>query len=150
MMVDLRTAIVIAVTEESCEVWLDQAMTRARFAPVFPSPRHERVSPGHLVAVSDAPDGEKVVVWRWYDAVVLGAATDGGIRVWEPAHGEVVARPRPGYSLQRPGERAYLSAGLPGADWWVAAPVGEQERVDIDAVAEVYFADDEWARTSDS
>jgi hypothetical protein len=30
------------------------------------------VSPGHLVAVATAPDGSEVVVWRWYDAVVLG------------------------------------------------------------------------------
>ena len=42
------------------------------------------------------------------------------IRLWEPSHGEVLARPRPGHQSPQPGTRAYLSAGLPGAGWWVA------------------------------
>ena len=45
------------------------------------------------VAAATAPDGSEVVVWRWYDAVVLGEEA-GLIRLWEPAHGEVVARRR--------------------------------------------------------
>src|SRR5438552_18517713 len=87
-----------------------------RYATLFPSPRTERVSPGHLVAIATAPDGTEAVVWRWYDAVVLGAQA-GLIRLWEPSHGEVLAQPRPGHQPPPPGTRAYLSAGLPGADW---------------------------------
>jgi hypothetical protein len=64
------------------------------YAPQFPSPRIERVSPGHLVAVAKAPRRKMVVVWRWYDAVVLGEDADGSVRLWEPAHSEVVAQPR--------------------------------------------------------
>ena len=86
-----------------------------RFAEPFPSPRTERVSPGYLVAVAAAPDRAEAVVWRWYDAVVLGEET-GRVRLWEPAHGEVVAHPRRAGLHRQPGTRAYLSAGLPGAD----------------------------------
>jgi hypothetical protein len=60
-----------------------------------------------------------VRVWRWYDAVVLGEQRDS-LRLWEPAHGEVVARRRRVRQPHEPGTRAYLSAGLPGAEWWVA------------------------------
>jgi hypothetical protein len=90
---------------------------------MFPSPRAERVSPGHLVAIATGPDGADVVVWRWYDTVVLGTEDDGSVRLWEPAHGEVIARARASYHQQDPGSRAYASAGLPGAGWWVAASV---------------------------
>src|SRR5690554_2086555 len=82
--------------------------------------RGKRVSPGHLVAVATGPSGADVAVWRWYDAVVLASEDDGSARLWEPAHGEVVARARDSYQNQDPGSRAYASAGLPGADWWVA------------------------------
>ncbi len=58
------------------------------YAPRFPSPRTERVSPGHLVA-----DGTAAVVWRWYDAVALGEQGKL-IKLWEPAHGELLARQR--------------------------------------------------------
>ena len=69
--------------------------------------------PGHLVAVLDA-----VIVWRWFDAVVVEAA-DGRVRLWEPAHGEVIGQPRDGKVNYAPGQRVYLSAGLPGAECWV-------------------------------
>jgi hypothetical protein len=97
---------------------------------MFPSPRTERVQPGHLVALTTASDGIETVLWRWYDAIVLSDEEDA-IRLWEPAHGEVVAQPRAAYRPGQPGSRAYLSAGLPGADWWVAGP----------AVAEALDAD---------
>jgi len=77
--------------------------------------------PGNLVAMATASDGIDTVIWRWYDAVVLGDEDDA-IRLWEPAHGEVLAQPRTAYIPGQPGTRAYLSAGLPGADWWVAGP----------------------------
>lgn len=120
----LRTARVLRVREHACDVWSDGGTTSVRFAPVFPAPRVERVSPGHLVAVARGPDGTERVVWRWYDAVVIGLADDGAVRLWEPAHGEVVATPRPSYEERDPGFRAYASAGLPGAPWWVAGRVG--------------------------
>jgi len=76
------------------------------------------------------------VVWRWYDAVVLGEEA-GLIRLWEPSHGEVLARPRPARQPPQPGSRAYLSAGLPGAAWWVAgAAAGSAEDAEVE-LAEV-------------
>ena len=106
------------------------------YTPSFPSPRTERVSPGHLVALATAAAGAEAVVWRWYDAVVIGEEA-GMVRLWEPAHGEVAARPRRAGQRWRPGTRAYLSAGLPGADWWVAGPAratAEEAEVDLTEV----------------
>ncbi len=62
------------------------------YARPFPASRTERVAPGQLVAVATAADGSDVVIWRWFDAVVL-EGVDGAIRLWEPAHGTVLARP---------------------------------------------------------
>ncbi len=117
-----------------------------RYARLFPSPRVERVSPGHLVAVAKAPDGAEAVVWRWYDAVVLGDEA-GLVRLWEPAHGEVLARPRREGQPRQPGARAYLSAGLPGADWWVAglaAARAEDTDVELDEVERFCTEHDLW------
>jgi hypothetical protein len=142
----LRCGIVVRVREDTCEVVRDRQVCSVRFATLFPSPRTERVSPGHLVAIATAPDGAGVVVWRWYDAVVLGAEASL-IRLWEPAHGEVLARPRPAYQSRKPGTRAYLSAGLPGADWWVAGGVAasaEEAHVELDEVEQLYTARDLW------
>ena len=143
----LRTARVLGVEEHACEIWSDGELGSAGFAPMFPSPRLERVSPGHLVAVATAPTGTDVVVWRWYDAVVLGHRGDGAVRLWEPAHGEVIARPRASYVTQEPGSRAYASAGLPGAEWWVAGPVGETPHgadVELHEVDALYTDNDLW------
>jgi hypothetical protein len=118
----------------------------AGFARHFPTPRTQRVSPGHLVAVVTAPNGSDVVIWRWYDAVVLGE--EGRlIRMWEPAHGEVLAQPRRPEQPRQPGTRAYLSAGLPGADWWLAGAVvasAEYADVELDEVELFYDAHDLW------
>jgi hypothetical protein len=116
----LRTARVIRVDEHACEVWSHGQVSSVGFAPMLPSPRVERVSPGHLVALATGPNGIEVVVWRWYDTVVLGTEDDSSVRLWEPAHGEVIAQARASYEPQDPGSRAYASAGLPGAAWWVA------------------------------
>jgi len=142
----LSTARVLRVEEHACEV-VDADSTRiVRFASMFPSPRLERVSPGHLVAVAAAPQGDDAVVWRWYDAVVLGHESDGSVRLWEPGHGEVVARPRPSYKAQPPGSRAYASAGLPGAEWWVAdsAASGLTAAVELDDVDTLYTENGLW------
>jgi len=144
----LRCAVVLRVEEDLCEVWAEGGATALRFASLFPSPRKERVSPGHLVAVATAPDGGEFVVWRWYDAVVLGSDDAGSVRLWEPAHGEVTARARPSYEPQEPGSRAYASAGLPGADWWVAGRVSavpDTAEVELDAVDALYTEHDLWS-----
>jgi hypothetical protein len=133
----LRAAVVLRVTEDACEVLRAGQLSSVRFASAFPSPRTQRVSPGQLVAIAAAADGAEAVVWRWYDAVVL-AEEAGLVRLWEPAHGEVVARPRRDSSAGwQPGTRAYLSAGLPGAAWWVAGTVvtrPEDADVELDEV----------------
>ncbi len=128
----LRCGIVLRVQEDACQILRAGQLSSVPYAGAFPSPRTERVSPGHLVAVATAVDGAEAVVWRWYDAVVLGE--DGGVvRLWEPAHGEVVAHPRHAEQPRQPGTRAYLSAGLPGAGWWVAgAAVARAEDADVE------------------
>jgi len=144
----LRCAHVVRVDETACEAWSEGTLTSFPFVPQFPSPRVERVSPGHLVAVATAPDGSDFVVWRWFDAVVLGEDEDGGIRLWEPGHGEVVAERRDGYQHQQPGSRVYASAGLPGADWWVASSVvPDPDRADVElgAVEALYTDNNLWA-----
>ncbi len=126
---DLRLGVVLRAEEERCEVVGTSTLGYAAF---FPAPRAGRVFPGHLVAVTAAPDGTELVVWRWFDAVVLGQEGEL-VRLWEPAHGEVLARPRRVQGWL-PGTRAYASAGLPGADWWAAGPVEPRAEVDLDKV----------------
>jgi hypothetical protein len=136
----LFRGIVLRAQEDTCEIFSGGQHRSVHYAAAFPSPRTERVSPGQLVAVAAAPNGLEVVIWRWYDAVVLAQATDL-IRLWEPGHGEVVARPRHARRRRPPGTRAYLSAGLPGADWWVAGAVAssaEDAEVELDEVEQFY------------
>ena len=149
----LRTARVTRVEEHACEVWSHGEARSVGFAPMFPSPRVERVSPGHLVAIATGPDGTDVVVWRWYDTVVLGTEEDGSVRLWEPAHGEVIARPRASYEKQDPGSRAYASAGLPGAAWWVsghACGAPQSAGVELDDVDALYTENNLWSAVFDS
>jgi len=144
----LRPAIVVDATEDVCTLVADDRPRAVPFAQPFPRPRAERVLPGHLVAVVTTTDGADLVVWRWFDAVVLGEADDG-IRLWEPAHGVVVALPREPRRLYRPGGRAYLSAGLPGADWWVAGPAvdsAQAAEVELDEVATFFTRHELWSR----
>lgn len=145
----LRTCRVLGVHEHSCEVWGGGEVSSVGFAPMFPSPRVERVSPGHLVAVATGPNDTEVVVWRWYDAVVLGHEDDGSVRLWEPAHGEVLARARASYEKQDPGSRAYASAGLPGAEWWVAGSADgapHTAQVELDDVEALYTENGLWSK----
>jgi hypothetical protein len=149
----LRTARVIRVDEHACEVCSHGEVSSVGFAPMFPSPRVERVSPGHLVAVATGPNGIDVVVWRWYDAVVLGQEGDGSVRLWEPAHGEVTAQARASYEKQDPGSRAYASAGLPGAEWWVAGSANgapQSAEVELDDVDALYTENGLWSAVFDS
>ncbi|MDP9093668.1 MAG: hypothetical protein M3N95_12230 [Actinomycetota bacterium] len=106
------------------------------------------MSPGHLVAIATGPKGVEVVVWRWYDAVLLSSEPDGSVRLWEPAHGEVTANTRASYEPGEPGSRVYASAGLPGAEWWVAAsadPAPDVVQVDLDDVDQLYTENDLWS-----
>jgi len=144
----LRMFRVLRVTEEACDVWSGTAVSTVRFAELFPAPRVERVSPGHLVAVATGPTGTEVVVWRWYDAVVLGLEPDSSVRLWEPAHGEVIAQRRASFAQPDPGARAYASAGLPGAEWWVAGNANTDPRkaeVELEAVVALYSENNLWS-----
>ena len=117
-------------------VFAEDRRTVVPYASAFPRPRAERVAPGHLVAVDKAADGSQVVVWRWFDAVVVDVGS-ASLSLWEPAHGTVLAVPRDRQRSYLPGSRAYLSAGLPGAQWWVTGPVvdrAEDADVDLDEV----------------
>jgi hypothetical protein len=128
----LSLAIVLGTTEETCTVVADGRERVVAYALPFPRPRADRVVPGNLVALAAASDGSDLIVWRWFDAVVVEQSGDA-VAVWEPDHGPVVARPRDPDRVYRPGGRAYLSAGLPGAEWWVAGPtVDRAEEADVD------------------
>ena len=111
------------------------------------SPRARTLTPGHLVAVAERPDAPSLIIWRWYDAVVP-EQTAGQVRLWEPNHGEVLATSRNAQYRYPVGTRAYASAGLPGADWWVESPVRSVEDADVvmDQVYEFYAAHDLWSR----
>lgn len=136
----LRQAVVLSTTEEACTVFAEGHRDVVPYATPFPKPRAERVAPGHLVALATAASGCEVVIWRWFDAVVLdGAGTT--VSLWEPAHGSVLAQRRNPHRVYLPGSRAYLSAGLPGAQWWVAGPVVERAEdadVDLDEVEQFF------------
>jgi len=148
---------VLRVREDTCEVVSRAQLVSVRYATAFPSLRAQRVSPGNLVALAMAADGTEAVVWRWFDAVVLGPEDDR-VRLWEPGHGEVVAavpaadssRTKSGRSSAQPrppGTRAYASAGLPGADWWVAGAVvaaAEDAAVELDEVEAFCTQHDFW------
>jgi hypothetical protein len=142
----LHCGIVLGTEEDACQVLAGGRVVSIRYASQFPVPRRERVSPGHLVAVAEASGSSAVVVWRWYDAVVIGREA-GSVRLWEPAHGEVAARRRRPQQRYRSGTRAYLSGGLPGAEWWVAGEAvdrAEDAEVELDEVGRLYAEHDMW------
>lgn len=142
----LRCGIVLRSEEDACQVLTRGQVVSVRYASQFPAPRRERVLPGHLVAIAEAPGAAAVVIWRWYDAVVLGSDA-GSVRLWEPAHGDVAAQRRRPQQHYDPGTRAYLSAGLPGAQWWVAGRAvdqAEDAEVELDEVERLYTEHDMW------
>ena len=143
----LRCGIVLRSEEDACQVLARGQVASVRYASQFPAPRRERVLPGHLVAIAEASGAAAVVIWRWYDAVVLGSDA-GSVRLWEPAHGEVAAQQRRPQQHYDPGTRAYLSAGLPGAEWWVAGRAvdqAEDAEVELDEVERLYTDHDMWS-----
>ena len=141
----LHCGIVLRSDEDACQVMAGGMVASVGYASQFPAPRRERVLPGHLVAIAEG-FGAAVVVWRWYDAVVLGSDAES-VRLWEPAHGEVAAQRRRARQQYGPGTRAYLSAGLPGADWWVAGRAvdqAEDAEVELDEVGRLYTEHGMW------
>jgi hypothetical protein len=145
--VRLRPAIVLSTTEDDCTVVDGDGRTRAvPYAQPFPRPRTDRVTPGNLVAIATAPDGSQVVVWRWFDAVVLDQAVTA-LTLWEPQHGQIIAQVRDPQHAHRPGSRVYVSAGLPGADWWVAGPAvvnAKDADVEFDQVRDFFTSHSLW------
>ena len=142
----LRCGIVLRVQEATCEIFGEGQFRSIGYGTQFPSPRTERGVTRPPGSRRDRADGSEVVVWRWYDAVVLGEEA-GLIRLWEPAHGEVVARRRRAQQQRPRGTRAYLSAGLSGADWWVAGAVAaraEDADVELDGVERFCDEHDLW------
>jgi hypothetical protein len=72
--------------------------------------------------------------------------------LWEPAHGEIIARARATYDEQDPGSRAYASSGLLGAEWWVAATAtgaADSAAVDLHEVKALYTHNGLWSRVFD-
>ena len=51
----LRLALVLQTTEDTATVLADDEPVEVAYAAVFPRPRTERVSPGHLVALAALP-----------------------------------------------------------------------------------------------
>jgi hypothetical protein len=143
----LRPAVVINPGPETCEVFREGRTTPVRYSAPF-QPRAAELRPGHLVALAPRLDGPDLVVWRWFDAVVL-RTQETRVHLFEPAHGDVLARPRRPDRQYRTGSRAYLSAGLPGADWWVAGPAdvpAEEADVELDDVRRFFVDHGLWER----
>jgi hypothetical protein len=146
----LRTAIVISATEDECTVVADKSPRVVAYALPFPRPRAERVTPGNLVAIAGESDDSEFILWRWFDAVVVDH-TGSSVTLWEPHHGTVVAQSRDPRYVHRPGGRAYLSAGLPGAEWWVAGPAvnrAESADVELDEVRDFFTSHSLWDHLS--
>lgn len=139
-------AVVLRPEEHRCEVDFGNARAFVEYGVPF-SPRAKSLTPGHLVAVTETHDAGSLILWRWYDAVVLEQSADQ-VRLWEPGHGEVLARSRTPEGVYPIGTRAYASAGLRGADWWVEGPVTavEDATVAIDEVLAFYAEHDLWDR----
>ena len=146
---DVKVGVVLRPGETRCEVSFGAAETSSvEYSSPF-RPRAESLTPGHLVAVTTAgPNAASLIIWRWFDAVVVEQAAADEVRLWEPNHGEVLARPRDPLTRYPVGTRAYASAGLPGADWWVEGLVRSVEEADvaIDPVREFYESHGLWSQ----
>ena len=141
-----RTAVVLRPAEQRCQVGFGVETAFVEYGTPF-GPRATTLPPGHLVALAGRPGATSLVIWRWYDAVVLEQSARQ-VQLWGPSHGEVLARSRSSQHRYPAGTRAYASAGLPGADWWVEGPVGAVEDADVtmEPVYEFSAAHDLWSR----
>ena len=86
------TAVVLRPTEQRCQVGFGVETAFVEYGTPF-GPRAKTLTPGHLVALTGRPGATSLVIWRWYDAVVLEQSARQ-VRLWEPSHGEVLARSR--------------------------------------------------------
>ena len=148
----LRPAIVVRSSEDACTVGTLEQKVVVPYAEFFPRPRAQRVAPGHLVAVSAASGEAAVIVWRWFDAVVVEEVA-GQVRLWEPNHGEVLAQARDPRRSPLPGSRAYLSSGLEGAEWWMAGPAvarAEDANVELSEVQAFLSTHGLWGNQADT
>ena len=71
------------------------------------------------------------------------------MRLWEPAHGEVIAQRSTSFNHHYFGARAYTSSGLPGADWWMAGSANVDPRnadVELDDVHALYAENNLWPK----
>jgi hypothetical protein len=66
----LHCATVVRPSEGGCQVLHEDQLAVVKYSAPF-KPRAERLTPGQLVAIASTPEGSQVVVWRWFDAVVL-------------------------------------------------------------------------------
>lgn len=125
----LTSGVVLLPGPDDCEVLHAGRVLRAGYGRAF-VPRASSLSPGHLVALQPRQDGT-LVLWRWFDAVVIDVEGEQA-RVWEPLHGEVVARLRQPGTLPPVGGRAWVSAGLPGAEWWLESATGTPPTAEVE------------------
>lgn len=149
----LTTAVVVSAAEDACTVWSTDGVVSIGFAPRFPSPRLHRMSPGHLVAIATALDDRSIVVWRWFDTVILDGSDGASVRLWEPGHGEIIALESEHFQPRSPGTRAYASTGLRGTHWWVSGPVVENPShadVELDDVRALYDNNGLWSSAFDA
>jgi len=144
----LHGATVLDAMADECLVYGNGREYVARYAAPFGS-KSGTVAPGHLVAIHVTQSESSLVLWRWYDALVIRDGPDGTVEMWEPAHGTVTAVRRQVGTELRPGGRAYLSAGLAGAPWWVNDMVTsspEDANVEFGEVVAFYDEHELWSQ----
>src|SRR3954451_24076504 len=74
-------AVVLRPAEDQCEVLSANGTALVAYAAPFRS-RAASLTPGHLVAVTSGSEAAPVIIWRWFDAVVLEQSAEG-VRLWE-------------------------------------------------------------------
>ena len=118
----LRRGVVLRAAEESCEVLVAGQRVVARYAGAFPSPRTERVAPGHLVALATA--GALCVSLVVGTGMVPISAVEGGMEVDHDDDDCKLARAAAGWGRERgprsagpsPREAAHLHRGVQAGD----------------------------------
>jgi hypothetical protein len=60
----ISCGIALRSEEDACQVLASGRVVSVRYVPPFPTPRRERVLPGHLVAIAEAAGASAVVVLR--------------------------------------------------------------------------------------
>ena len=104
-----RVAVVLRPGADRCEVSFGAETEFVAYGIPF-SARANTLTPGHLVAVTTSLDANSLVIWRWYDAVVLEQSAEE-VLLWEPNHGEGLASPRNPEDRYPAGTRACVNRG---------------------------------------